>query len=192
MTEPLSYVSSPILVGSYGPARYEKGSDLMIAAIDIFLSKTDRQDIHFAVQWLDDFSSTDGQRIAIPKRLLLDSRFVLIDHLFAPGEYAQWLQRTSLMLLPYRDDYALRGSRVVLEAIVHGIPILVSQGTTLEEHLNGFGVGITCDCRNPDVLCDALFRIVSNLEIRSALALEKAHDARVYFSVANFRRLLCG
>jgi len=192
MTEPFSHVTNPILVGSYGPARFEKGSDLMIAAIDKFLSKTDRNDINFAVQWIDDFTSSDGHLVTIPNRLLLDPRFVLIDHLFAPGEYAQWLQRTSLMLLPYRDDYALRGSRVVLEAIVHGIPVLVSRGTTLEEHLNGFGVGMSCDCRNPDTLYDALICSVSKLKIRSNLALEKANDARVHFSVANFRGLLCG
>jgi glycosyltransferase involved in cell wall biosynthesis len=192
LTKSFSLVSSPILVGSYGPARYEKGSDLMIAAIDSFLSKTDRQDIHFAVQWIDDFSAPDGQQIIIPDRLLLDPRFVLIDHFFAPGEYVHWLRRTSLMLLPYRDDYALRGSRVVLEAIVHGIPVLVSRGTTLEEHLNGFGVGMSFDCRNPDALCDSLIHIVSNLQTLSASAVDKARDARVHFSVANFRGLLGG
>lgn len=182
--------SGSILIGSYGPARYEKGSDLMVSAIEEFLSSTDRQDIKFAVQWMEDFDKADGFTATIPDSLKSDSRFIHLNHLFAAGEYAQWLQETSLMLLPYRKDYILRGSRVVLESIVHGIPAIVSSGTTLEEHISRFGDGVVCDASNPGALCNALASAVRSLSLLTESALAKSAKARDHFSVAQFRRSL--
>lgn len=182
--------SGSIVIGSYGPARYEKGSDLMISAIQEFLSHTTRRDITFAVQWTDDFLTEDGATATIGCILKDDPRFVQIDHLFAPGEYAEWLHRTSLMLLPYRDDYVLRGSRVVLEAIVHGIPVLVSKGTTLEEHMNSFGSGVAIGIQNPGDICAALETAISQLDELADVAAAKKDIACKYFSVAQFRHLL--
>jgi glycosyltransferase involved in cell wall biosynthesis len=185
-------ISGTVLVGSYGPARHEKGSDLMIVAIEKFLGKTDCPDIIFAVQWTEDFDSGDGTRATISERLRADRRFVCIDHLFASGEYADWLERTSLMLLPYRNDYALRGSRVVLEAVTHGIPVLVSRGTTLEEHMSAFGAGLSCDVSSPDDIVTALETAIARIDEFAKAAAARQSGAREHFSVARLRQVLLG
>ena len=184
--------TAPVVVGSYGPPRHEKGSDILIEAIAKYLQSTDRRDVQFAVQWTEDFSLADGTKITIPQGLKSDSRFVSIDHVFGAGEYAEWLKRTSIMALPYRHDYALRGSRVVLEAMIHGIPVLVSQGTTLDEHMKQFGVGMNIHTDNTSALAEAFGKAVDSAGELKSQARRKAALARQEFSVSNFRGLLMG
>ena len=184
--------TAPIVIGSYGPPRHEKGSDILIEAISKYLQSTDRRDVQFAVQWTEDFSLADGTKITIPQSLKSDSRFVSIDYVFGAGEYAEWLKKTSIMALPYRHDYALRGSRVVLEAMIHGIPVLVSRGTTLDEHMNRFGAGMDIPANNVSALAEAFGKVVDSAGELKSQARLKAALARREFSVSNFRGLLMG
>jgi glycosyltransferase involved in cell wall biosynthesis len=182
--------AAPIVVGSYGPPRHEKGSDILIEAISKYLQSTDRRDVQFAVQWTEDFSLADGTKITIPQNLKSDPRFVSIDRIFGAGEYVKWLKKTSIMVLPYRNDYALRGSRVVLEAMIHGIPVLVSHRTTLARHMSRFGVGMTVPSDDISALAEGIAKVVDSCGDLRFRARGQAALAQQEFSVSNFRRLL--
>jgi glycosyltransferase involved in cell wall biosynthesis len=181
---------SSIVVGSYGPARHEKGADILIAAIEQYLASTSRDDIVFAVQWLQDFQTPEGEWVRISEALKQDRRFFQIDHLFAPGEYAGWLAKSSLALLPYGKEYALRGSRVIIEAMIHGIPIVVAKGTTLENHGLEFGAAACCCQNSVDDLTKAIQSSIDDLTKLQEAAGRRAITATEYFSVRNFRNLL--
>jgi glycosyltransferase involved in cell wall biosynthesis len=181
---------SSIVVGSYGPARHEKGADILIAAIEQYLASTSRDDIVFAVQWLQDFQTPEGEWVRISEALKQDRRFFQIDHLFAPGEYAGWLAKSSLALLPYGKEYALRGSRVIIEAMIHGIPIVVAKGTTLENHGLEFGAAVCCCQNSVDDLTKAIQSSIDDLTKLQEAAGRRAITATEYFSVRNFRNLL--
>lgn len=185
-----SYTSRPMVIGSYGPPRHEKGSDVLLEAIARYLQTTGRQDIRFAVQWTEDFTLPDGTEVTVPESLRADPRFESINQVFAAGEYASWLQKTSIVVLPYRDDYALRGSRVVLEAMIHGIPVIVSEKTTLADHMLQFGVGMMTSGNDASALSEALRQAIDSADRLMVQARDKASVAQQEFSVANFRGLL--
>lgn len=181
---------STIVIASYGPARHEKGSDLLIKAIERILKRHSRTDVQFVIQWIDDFGVPNGDVARIPDSLAFDPRFHRISSLFRSGEYPEWLAKTDLMVLPYRAEYTLRGSRVIVEAMIHGIPVIASKGTTLENHAICFGACVTCDTSSDEVVASAIEEGIARLPELQAVAKERALGASEHFSVKNFRDIL--
>jgi glycosyltransferase involved in cell wall biosynthesis len=175
---------STITFGSYGSARYEKGSDLLVAAVDEFCRHYPDSRVQFVLQ------SVDGDA-KLWARLKENPRVRLISNYFANGEYARQLHETDVVLLPYhRSSYALRVSRVVIEAMVHGIPVVVTQGTTLASQAEEFGAAVLCEDENVESLVAAIETMKRNYESLAASARERQAKARKHFSVEHFRELL--
>jgi glycosyltransferase involved in cell wall biosynthesis len=95
-----------------------------------------------------------------------------------------------VLLLPYREAYTLRVSRLMIEALVHGIPVLVTRGTTLAEQSEQFGVFVPCENENVESLVAAIETVERDFDALAAKAREHQAKAREYFSVKQFRRLL--
>ncbi len=180
-----------LLFGCYGPARYEKGSDVVVAAIEAFLRKHPDSRAKFAVQWLEDFSLPNGRMSAIPPALKQDPRVEIVHHFFRDGEYASWLEDTDAVILTYRlSSYGLRGSRVLIEAMVHGIPVVATRGTTLAKQAEEFGAAVLCEDENIESLVDAMRQMEQNYDVLQSLAQAKMQAAREHFSVREFREVL--
>lgn len=176
---------------AYGVARAEKGSDLFQSAIEEYLIKYPESRVRFAIQWIDSFEDGSGNLINISETLSNSGRVDVIRSFFQQGEYAERLMRTSVVVLPYRfSSYGLRVSRVVIEAMVNGIPVIATEGTTLSDQLRKFGTG-EC-CRDEDIA--SLVLTMRELELKYSEYAESAVSAktkaREHFSVANFRNLL--
>src|SRR4029077_1337600 len=113
---------------------------------EAFLRKHPDSRAKFAVQWLQDFSLPDGRIPGVPPALKQDPRVEIIRHFFREGEYADRLDHTDAVILPYRlSSYGLRGSRVLIEAMVHGIPVVATRGTTLAKQAEEFGAALLCE-----------------------------------------------
>jgi len=131
-----------IEMACFGAARAEKGSDILQKAIQLHRRKYPASRTRFTIQWIDDFQA-EGRLVAKSSELHNDSKVSFVTHYFRDGEYAEHLRRTDVMLLPYRlSSYALRGSRVVIEAAVNGIPVIATRGTTLANLAEDFGTGV--------------------------------------------------
>jgi glycosyltransferase involved in cell wall biosynthesis len=182
-----------LLFGSYGPARYEKGSDVLTAAIEAFFRSDPDSHSKFAVQWMQDFSLPDGRTSGIPPALKKDPRVEIIRHFFCDGDYAQRLEQTDVAVLPYRlSSYGLRGSRVLIEAMVHGVPVVVTRGTTLAKQAEEFGAAVLCEDENIESLVGAIRQMEQNYGVLRSLAQAKMQAAREHFSVRTFRGSLMG
>jgi len=184
--------STPILtLASYGPARHEKGSDLLVTAIAKTVCRSSEINVKFIVQWLDDFSLPNGTTSALPQELKSHQSVKIVSRYFEEGEYAHYLARTDVLLLPYRESsYGLRVSRVVIEAMVNGIPVVVTRGTTLAEQVEKFGAAVLCDDGNPDSLATAIEIAVKDYPRLKMLAVERKKAACEHFSVHLFRQSL--
>ena len=182
--------TSSVLFACFGPARYDKGSDLLLLAAGNAVAK--RKDVALVIQWLGPFSDPHGNIINLPQDLLNNRQVTIIDHLFAPGEYCEWLRKTDVMVLPYRSEYLLRGSRVVVEAMVHGIPTIVSAGTTLHQQAEKFGVAVPCDLNSADKLEEAIIQAADRWQELRNRAVSARMRAQESFSVARFRFLIQG
>jgi glycosyltransferase involved in cell wall biosynthesis len=177
-----------LLFGCYGPARHEKGSDVLIAAIEVFLKKYPGAHVKFAVQWLQDFSLPNGRTSGIPPALKRDSRVEVIRHFFCDGEYAWRLEQTDVVILAYRSSsYDLRGSRVLIEAMVHGIPVIVTGGSSLAKQAEEFGAAVVCEDGDTESLVGAIREMEKNYDALRSLAQVKMQAAREHFCVREFR-----
>jgi glycosyltransferase involved in cell wall biosynthesis len=183
--------SANLRFGCYGASRFEKGSDLLVSAIDEYLQRFPESRVRFIFQWIDNFSAHDGRIVKIPEFLREHPKVEIISRLFAEGEYDQWLRKTDLLLLPYRSSsYDLRVSRVVIEAMVIGIPTVVTAGTTMAQQVVDFGSGLTCENEDVESIVSAIVEAVSRLSPLTEIAKERQHGACEHFSVNQFRKSL--
>jgi len=182
--------STELLMGCYGGARCEKGSDLLQLAIVQYLKHYPQSRTRFAVQWVDDFQNEQGEWVRMNPILVHSERVTFIRKYFGDGEYGDWLGQTQVMLLPYRrSSYGLRGSRVIIEAMVNGIPVVVACGTTLAEQAERFGAAIPCEDGDLASLVEAMHQAEQNYHALKEQAEKQKAAAREHFSVAEFRRI---
>jgi glycosyltransferase involved in cell wall biosynthesis len=208
--------SAPILFACYGVARAEKGSDIFQEAIRLILqnessderrasSHGDEQPatghplpgtsaakpIRFAIQWIDNIPGDDGKMVEISKELVEAASVDVIRRFFVGDEYAERLNRTDVMVLPYRrSSYAVRVSRVAIEAMVAGMPVITTEGTTMWDQIRQYGAGISCQDGCVPSLVKACKTMQSQYPEISHVARSKMADARRHFSVNVFRSLL--
>jgi glycosyltransferase involved in cell wall biosynthesis len=182
-----------IVMACYGPGRPEKGSDVLQEAMVRHLERFPDGAVRFVFQWLQDFRNDRGERVELSPVLSRHPRVDVIRRYFAEGEYARHLLQTQVMLLPYRrSSYGLRVSRVLIEAIVNGIPVVVTTGTTLSSQAAQFGAAEGCADGSAESLVAAIESARENYPALRARALEEVPRARAHFSVRHFRTLLLG
>ena len=173
-----------IVMGSYGSARHEKGSDMLVAAVVEYTRRHPATRVCFALQ------SVDGEA-ELWAQLKDNAKVRLIPDYFGDGEYARQLRATDVLLLPYRrSSYGLRVSRVVIEAMVQGIPVVTTKNTTLADQAKDFGAAVLCVDQDVESLVNAIHEVEQNFTALKALAARQKTAARSHFSVAEFRRTL--
>lgn len=179
---PVTLDLRPLVFSSFGSARHEKGSDILVPAVEEYCRRYPDSRVQFVLQ------SVDGDA-ELWKRLKDNPRVRLIPGYFNNGEYIRHVGETDVLLLPYRrSSYGLRVSRVVIEAMVHGIPVVTTRGTTLEEQAKEFGAALFCEDENATSLVDAIHEMEQKFNALRTLAEKQISRAREHFSVAEFRR----
>ena len=179
-----------ILFGAYGAARADKGSELLQRAVRQLLEQSPEMPARFALQWITDFRDEHGNVVSCDPWLRDHPKVEVIDEYFVGGRYREQLSKTDVLLLPYGKDYRLRVSRVVIEALAQGKPVVVASGTTLEDQGCEFGASVAFDNKSVDSLVQALREAVANFAKLDHRACHQAAAARDHFSVATFRNIL--
>jgi len=183
--------SGYITMACYGPARHEKGSDILVAAIKLYLERFPDSPTCFVFQWMEDFDAPKGVPARIPDMLFNHPRVEIIRQLLPPDLMIRHLAATQVLLLPYRESsYGLRGSRVVVEAMVHGLPMITTEGTTLHRQMQEHGAGLVCK----DGDAESLAAGIREMELRYAefkkKACERQPAAVDHFSIQTCREML--
>jgi glycosyltransferase involved in cell wall biosynthesis len=214
---PPATAAKPIVFGCYGAARWEKGSDIFQEAIKLILKNevpsgecqvaSGKSQIQpatsyqllvtaavrplcFAIQWVEDFQDVKGNLVQLDPWLKNHPQVEVIDRYFQGDEYERRLEQTDVMVLPYRSPYRLRVSRVVIEAMLHGIPVIATKGTTLFEQAEEYGVALGCEEGSAQSLAEATLKVAEGFESLQTSAQKKASAAAQSFSVGFFRELL--
>jgi len=92
------------------------------------------------------------------------------------------------MVLPYRNAYRLRVSRVVIEAMTMGKPVIVTAGTTLQDQAQSQRVAEVCQQECPESLASAIKTMLGRYQPAAQVAAERAEQVRSEFSVRAFRK----
>jgi glycosyltransferase involved in cell wall biosynthesis len=174
-----------LVMASFGGARHEKGVDVLITAVDRYLARYPISRARFVLQNI-------GGQAADWRVLEGHPQVTLINRYFGEGEYATYLRATQVLLLPYRrSSYGLRVSRVAAEAMVNGIPMVITSGTTLASQAGQLGAAVFSEDGEVESLVEAIHQADVRYESLRQLALSRMPLAREHFSVRSFRQLLC-
>ena len=182
--------ADPIVFGCYGAARHEKGSDILQRAIALALAKRPDMPARFVFQWMDDFADEKGQVVRLNPEVAAHPKVQVIREHFKEGGYERQLATTDVMLLPYRNPYRLRVSRVVIEGMILGIPLIVTRGTTLWDQASRYGCAKACDGDSAESLVCEILNMVDRFGGAKNQALSRSPEARRHFSVTEFCRRL--
>lgn len=173
--------------GCLGPARLEKGIDLLQNAIKAFFAARPDADVRFVIQWNNPIRLPDGRIMAPDPVLVADNRITILDQSLTSWEYDKILNTLNCMVLPYRRaSYAARISGVAVEAASVGIPVIYTQGTWIADFICTRGAGIAVQDEDSVDLARALIRIYDvRLEFADraracAPSVREAHSAEAF------------
>lgn len=168
-----------------GAARLNKGLDL-IAEMAVKWAKEGRS-LPLFVQVSKKHAVRHGHREEGFVNMLLSSGYAgLKTDETAPGR-AGYLERFrgALVLAPYeRERFADAVSGVVLDALLHGAPVIATRGTWPGKQVERFGAGVTIAERTPEALSSAIDAVLADWDDYEARACEAAsvlaaeHDPR--------------
>lgn len=158
-----------------GVARMNKGLDLIVDLAKLWARQ--ERDIPLFVQVSKKHAMKHGHReVAMVGSLLSSGYSALVTDERAPGraEYGERF-RGSLVLAPYeRSRFAEQVSGVVLDALLHGAPVIATRGTWPGAQIDRFGAGITIEERTPEALAAAIDQVLGNWQAYSSRACEAA------------------
>ena len=146
--------------------------------------------LRFAIQWVEDFQDGSGNLVSIDPWLRDHPKVEVIGRYFEGDEYERRLAQTDVMVLPYRKPYELRVSRVVIEAMLNGMPVIATRGTTLFEQAEEYGIVVGCEEGNAEGLAESMLEVAHNFQMLQTSAELKVHVAAENFSVACFRKIV--
>jgi glycosyltransferase involved in cell wall biosynthesis len=212
----LNTPAKPVVVVAPGFARYEKGSDLMQAAIRLVLQKAETLKLEklksldagrstldsyascsplpalrFVLQWPEDFDLPDGRRCGPNPDLLKDERVKFSKDLLTGEAYWDFLQQADVIVLPYRSEsYRARVSRVAIEAAMLGKPMVYTKGTWISEVVAMGGAGVAIAEETPQSLAEAIQMAIGDLDTLQSEAERGVARVRNFYSVSSFHHLL--
>ena len=152
--------AAPLLFSCLGPARFEKGIDVLQAAIARYLADPASPPARFAIQWPTPIEDAAGQPYPPDAALAASGKVDFVTQPLDSEAYDALLAATDCMVLPYRrSSYFARISGVAVEAVTAGIPVIATADTWTSELVAADGAGIAV----PDGDAPALARAMADL-----------------------------
>jgi glycosyltransferase involved in cell wall biosynthesis len=192
-TEHAPKESATVRISCLGPARFEKGIDVLQHAIKRVLARRKSSDLSFVIQWNEQIRDSAGKLYGPEPTLLTDRRVRFLTEPLSSAEYNSQVARTDCMVLPYRRaSYFARISGVAVEGVTVGAPIIYTRNTWCENLVKNYGAGIGVPDGDVDALAQAIEDMADNYAIYKAKAVAKAAEARHLNSPEAFIERLWG
>jgi glycosyltransferase involved in cell wall biosynthesis len=179
------------LFSSFGWARHEKGSDILAAAIERCLRDPRFDHCEFFLQWGRgrDFKLPDGSLQTLSPEIRGHQRVRVIDGPLNREDYLELFEQTDAVVLPYRHtSYYGRLSRVSIEAVAAGIPMIASPGTHAAHIVAEQGAGVTMPGLSAAELVESMARFLEAREEIAEMAIQRSPSARLIHSPDVFVR----
>jgi glycosyltransferase involved in cell wall biosynthesis len=160
-----------------GAARINKGLDL-VAELAVQWAHEGRN-TPLLVQVSQKHADRHGHREAAVVRTLLSSGYQGLRADATAPDRTEYLARFrgALVLAPYaREQFASQVSGIVLDALLHGAPVIATRGTWSGNQVERFGAGVTIAERTPAALAAAIDLVMSDW---SAFAGKSCHAAQI-------------
>jgi len=193
LTEDMRCDNAPVVFSCLGPARFEKGIDVMQVAIRAYLAAHPSGNARFVIQWNAPIMDVDGQPYLPDTDLRAEPRVKLLKESMSSAEYDAAVAATDVMLLPYRRaSYFARISGVAVEAVTAGIPIIYTKDTWCEDLVEDVGTGVGVADNDVEGLAAAITALTADYARYRAEARVRAEKARRCHSGDAFLEKLWG
>ncbi len=180
-----------VVISCLGPARLEKGIDVLQQAILHLLTTNPELNAKFIIQWSQDIFNTDGVQVERYSELENSNKVQFLTSDLSSEEYNHYLTTSDCIILPYRrQSYYTRLSGVAVEAAILGIPIIYTKDTWLEDAVSEYGAGLSVENENYLDLAEKIELMVSHIDEYRNKAIQKSYLARKYHSPENFLQCL--
>ena len=174
-----------LVFSALGPPRYEKGSDLVLAAIELIFSKQPDFPGHFVIQWNDRVFEPGGNEIMISPDLENHPNVEILRSSLSSEEYENRLAEADCLLLPYRRaQYFSRLSGIAIEAFQTGTPCICISNTWIEDCMNEIGGGVAIENESVADLAATICKMMNAGVVR--LEKSKVTEARSFHSPEAF------
>jgi glycosyltransferase involved in cell wall biosynthesis len=184
-------VDRPLTFSCLGPARFEKGIDILQDAIRAFFRAYPGAHVRFVIQWSGDIIDETGSFYQPDAELAADRRVTFVRAPLDSAQYDAALAATDCMLLPYRrDSYFARISGVAVEAVTAGIPVIYTRGTWCEDLVEASGSGLGMRDGDANDLARCIGEMVDGYGPFRRLAEARAAEARRRHSGHAFLKML--
>jgi glycosyltransferase involved in cell wall biosynthesis len=179
LAEDARAADAPVVFSCLGPARFEKGIDVMQAAIKAYLAAHPEGRARFVIQWNAPIVDALGAPYMPDPALRADPRVTLIEQSMSSAAYDAAVEATDVMLLPYRrSSYFARISGVAVEAVTAGVPVIYTRDTWCEDLVIDVGTGIGVSDNDVAGLADAIATMAEDYPRYRAEARSRAVKAR--------------
>ncbi len=185
--------SDRIVMASLGPARLEKGIEVLVRAIELLARRPAVPRLHFVIQWNQPVVSPDGNLLELDEDLLHGTPVScdLIARSLDGHEYNSLLLDSDVLLLPYlRQAYFARISGVAVEAMLAGIPMIYTDDTWVADIAHQYGTGLGFENEDAVQLANAICDVAAGIEQFDVDARRRMSAAKSHFSAQNFQRSL--
>jgi glycosyltransferase involved in cell wall biosynthesis len=180
----------PVTFGILGTLRWEKGVDLLQAAIRELLAD-EAFDARFVLHWNRPVAKPDGTILAPDPCLVASPKVKFLTEDLASGAYMQHLAACHVVVLPYRrSSYRARTSAVALEAMTSGIPVICTDNSWMGDELRRHGAGFASEDENVADLVAKMRRAAQEIEALQEEAARRAPEARRWHSEERFLECL--
>jgi glycosyltransferase involved in cell wall biosynthesis len=99
-----------------------------------------------------------------------------IENLEYVDDLGALMRRCDLVVLPYvAEQYSVRGSGILWEAVANGVPVLCPSNTALSQNLGRLNIGVTFDVLDPHVIANQVQICADSYSFISAKAREVAN-----------------
>ncbi|NET01100.1 MAG: glycosyltransferase [Sphaerospermopsis sp. SIO1G1] len=189
----INHVNKEVVISCLGPARLEKGIDVLQQAILHLLSTKPELNCKFIIQWNRDIINADGSKLKRYPELEQSYKVHFLNSDLSSNEYNDYLTTSDCIILPYRrQSYYTRLSGIAVEAAILGIPIIYTKDTWLEDAVSEYGAGLGVENENYLELAEKIDIMVSHIDEYRNEAIQKSDLARKYHSPDNFLQCLWG
>lgn len=172
-----------------GFARFEKGSDVLLEAIRKLSSGGQGAGMQFTLQWKKGatFAGIDSMTVGVDEELQAKGVAKFEEVELVGDDYWRFLAEADLIVLPYRGDpYTTRLSRVTIEAMIVGKPVIYPKGSWLEFAVEESGAGVGFEDGSADSLAEAVLEARSRFATLAESARDRAAAAAEHYSARSF------
>lgn len=170
--------AGPLTLAFVGEARLDKGPIELPAILSAIAAAVPPGSVRLLVQRVAPFGGASEALQAALDAVAAVPMVETVDEMLDDAAYRRLVVESDVILLPYRpENYAVRGSGIIAEALAAGRIILGSAGTIVEEFADE---GVVIACRTPEDWARAVQDILADRTAlqRRALRLGRRYAKR--------------